>query len=316
MFVPKGISIVKTKGKIKQSNRDYRTTVEPLDTVMPIVVLVNGETASAAEITSGSLQDLDRAVVLGTKTFGKGIVQTTLDMPYNGQLKLTTSKYYIPSGRCIQAINYKHSRGGYTEHVADSLTHVFYTKGGREVRDGNGITPDIEVKSDSLPNIAFYLVGTGRDSSEVLLNWELKYIKEHPTIAPAKDFHITDADYADFKKAVLASNFKYDAETEKYLKQLVKLAKFEGYYDDAKPEFDAIEKKLKHNVAKDLDYNQKILRQLIEADLVAVYYYQKGTVANTLKSDKQYQAAVELLQNPEKYNSILHPAKVAEDVKK
>lgn len=316
MFVPKGISIVKTKGKIKQSNRDYRTTVEPLDTVMPIVVLVNGETASAAEITSGSLQDLDRAVVLGTKTFGKGIVQTTLDMPYNGQLKLTTSKYYIPSGRCIQAINYKHSRGGYTEHVADSLTHVFYTKGGREVRDGNGITPDIEVKSDSLPNIAFYLVGTGRDSSEVLLNWELKYIKEHPTIAPAKDFHITDADYADFKKAVLASNFKYDAETEKYLKQLVKLAKFEGYYDDAKPEFDAIEKKLKHNVAKDLDYNQKILRQLIEADLVAVYYYQKGTVANTLKSDKQYQAAVELLQNPEKYNSILHPAKVAGDVKK
>ena len=308
MFVPKGISIVKTKGKIKQSNRDYRTTVEPIDTVMPIVVLVNGETASASEITAGSLQDLDRAVILGTKTYGKGIVQTTLDMPYNGQLKLTTSYYYIPSGRCIQALRYKHSNGGSVEQVPDSLTHIFHTAGGREVRDGNGIKPDLKVESDSLPNIAFYLVGTGRDSSDVLLNWELKYMKEHPTIAPAKDFHLTDADYSDFKQAVLASKFKYDPETEKYLKQLEKLAKFEGYYDDAKPEFDAIEKKLKHNVAKDLDYNQKIIRQLIEADLVAVYYYQRGAVENSLRNDKQYKAAVDLLGDLQKYNSILHPA--------
>lgn len=149
MFVPKGISIVKTKGKIKQSNRDYRTTVEPIDTVMPIVVLVNGETASASEITAGSLQDLDRAVILGTKTYGKGIVQTTLDMPYNGQLKLTTSYYYIPSGRCIQALRYKHSNGGSVEQVPDSLTHIFHTAGGREVRDGNGIKPDLKVESDS-----------------------------------------------------------------------------------------------------------------------------------------------------------------------
>lgn len=309
MFVPKGISIVKTKGKIKQTNQDYRTTVEPIDTVMPIVVLVNGESASSSEITSGSLQDLDRAVILGTRTYGKGLVQATLDMPYNGQLKLTTSKYYIPSGRCIQAINYKHANGGYTEHVADSLTHVFHTLGGREVRDGGGIKPDVEVKPDSLPNIAFYLAGTGRDSSEVLLNWELKYIKAHPTIAPAGEFHITDADYADFKKDVLASKFKYDGETEKYLQQLVKLAKFEGYYDDAKPEFDAIEKKLKHNIAKDLDYNSKVIRQLIEADLVTVYYYQRGAIENSLGSDKQYKAAVDLLLNPEKYNNILHPKK-------
>lgn len=309
MFVPKGISIVKTKGKIKQANHDYTTTVEPIDTVMPIVVLVNGETASASEITAGSLQDLDRAVVLGTRTFGKGLVQATFDMPYNGQLKLTTSKYYIPSGRCIQAINYKHSRGGYTEHVPDSLTHVFHTVGGREVRDGGGIKPDLEVRSDSLPNIAFYLAGTGRDSTEVLLNWELKYMKAHATVAPAKDFHITDAEYADFKKAVLASKFKYDGETEKYLKNLVKLAKFEGYYDDAKPEFDAIEKKLKHNVAKDLDYNEKVIRQLIEADLVAVYHYQRGTVENSLRNDKQYKAAADLLMDSGKYNSILHPSK-------
>ncbi len=307
MFVPKDISIVKTKGKIRQVNRDYRTTVEPIDTVMPIVVLVNGETASASEIVSGSLQDLDRAVVLGTRTYGKGIVQTTLDMPYNGQLKLTTSRYYIPSGRCIQAINYKHANGGSTEQVADSLTHVFHTVGGREVRDGAGIKPDVEVRPDSLPNIAYYLAGTGRDSSEVMLNWELKYIKNHSTIAPAKDFHLTDADYADFKKDVLASKFKYDGETEKYLKQLVKLAKFEGYYDGAKPEFDAIEKKLKHDVGKDLDYNEKLIRPLIEADLVAVYYYQGGSVENSLRNDKQYKAAIDLLQDEPRYNGILHP---------
>ena len=307
MFVPKGISIVKTKGKVKQSNHDYRTTVEPIDTVMPVVVLVNDETASASEITAGSLQDLDRAVILGTKTYGKGIVQATLDMPYNGQLKLTTSRYYIPSGRCIQAVKYKHSDGGAVEQVPDSLMRIFHTAGGREVRDGDGIKPDVEVKADSLPNIAYYLVGTGRDSSEVLLNWELKYMKEHPTIAPAKDFHLTDAEYEDFKKAVLASKFKYDAETEKYLKQLEKLAKFEGYYDDAKPEFDAIEKKLKHNVAKDLDYNQKIIRHLIEADLVAVYYYQRGAVENGLRNDKQYKAAVDILNDTQRYNEILHP---------
>lgn len=178
---------MKTKGKLERVNKEYKTTVEPIDTVIPIVVLVNGETASASEITSGSLQDLDRAVILGTRTYGKGLVQVSMELPYNGSLKLTTSKYYIPSGRCIQAINYKHSNGGYIEHVPDSLTHVFHTADGREVRDGGGIKPDIEVQPDSLPNIAFYLASTGRDSTEVMWNWELKYIKTHPTIAPAKD---------------------------------------------------------------------------------------------------------------------------------
>lgn len=309
MFVPKNLVLVRTKGKIKQANREYKTTVEPIDTVMPIVVLVNGETASASEITGGTMQDLDRAVVMGTRTYGKGLVQATLDMPYNGQLKLTTSKYYIPSGRCVQAINYKHANGGYTEHVPDSLTHVFHTVGGREVRDGGGIKPDIEVKSDSLPNIAFYLAGSGRDSSEVMFNWELEYIKNHPTIAPARDFHLTDEEYADFKRAVLASKFKYDGETEKYLQNLIKLAKFEGYYDDAKPEFDAIAKKLKHDISKDLDYNERVIRQLIESDLVAAYYYQRGSVENSLRSDKQYKAAVDLLLDNARYTSILHPDK-------
>lgn len=308
MFVPKGITLVKTIGKIERANKEYKTTVEPIDTVMPIVVLVNDETASASEITSGSLQDLDRAVILGTRTYGKGLVQVSMDLPYNANLKLTTSKYYIPSGRCIQAINYKHSNGGYTEHVPDSLTHVFYTADGREVRDGGGIKPDIEVQPDSLPNIAFYLTSSGRDSSEVMLNWELKYLSTHPTIAPAKNFVISDADYADFKQAVLESGFKYDRESKKYLEGLVKLARFEGYYDDAKPEFDALEKKLNHNIAKDLDYNKQTLKQLLTSDLVSAYYYQRGSMENSLQFDKQWKRAVELLKDPAAYKKILQPS--------
>ena len=308
MFVPKGITLVKTIGKIERANKEYKTTVEPIDTVMPIVVLVNDETASASEITSGSLQDLDRAVILGTRTYGKGLVQVSMDLPYNANLKLTTSKYYIPSGRCIQAINYKHSNGGYTEHVPDSLTRVFHTADGREVRDGGGIKPDIEVQPDSLPNIAFYLTSSGRDSSEVMLNWELKYLSTHPTIAPAKNFVISDADYADFKQAVLESGFKYDRESKKYLEGLVKLARFEGYYDDAKPEFDALEKKLNHNIAKDLDYNKQTLKQLLTSDLVSAYYYQRGSMENSLQFDKQWKRAVELLKDPTAYKKILQPS--------
>ena len=307
MFVPKGITLVKTIGKIERANKEYKTTVEPIDTVMPIVVLVNDETASASEITSGSLQDLDRAVILGTRTYGKGLVQVSMDLPYNANLKLTTSKYYIPSGRCIQAINYKHSNGGYTEHVPESLTRVFHTADGREVRDGGGIKPDIEVQPDSLPNIAFYLTSSGRDSSEVMLNWELKYLSTHPTIAPAKNFVISDADYADFKQAVLKSGFKYDRESKKYLEGLVKLARFEGYYDDAKPEFDALEKKLNHNIAKDLDYNKQTLKQLLTSDLVSAYYYQRGSMENSLQFDKQWKRAVELLNDPAAYKKVLQP---------
>jgi len=306
MFVPKGKLVVSNRGKLQRVNRDYKTTVEPIDTVMPIVVLVNGSSASASEITSGALQDLDRAVVVGTRTYGKGLVQMTMEVPYNGTLKLTTNKYYIPSGRCIQAVNYKHGKGGYVEHVPDSLTHVFYTANGREVRDGGGILPDVVVKADSLPNIAYYLAAI-RDSDEVMLNYEVDYIARHPSIAPAADFALTDADYEEFKQRVLKSNFKYDRESQRQLNNLVKLAKFEGYYDDAKPEFDALEKKLNHNLAKDLDYNKKYIKQLLENDIVAAYYYQKGAIENSLRYDKQVKEAIRLLQNPDEYAALLQP---------
>ena len=308
MFLPKGKKVLEMKGKLQRSNNVYKTTVEPIDTVMPMVVLVSNNTASASEIMSGSLQDYDRAVILGTRTYGKGLVQATMDLPYNGQMKLTTAKYYIPSGRCVQALNYKHDKGGYVEHVPDSLTKVFYTAGDREVRDGGGIKPDVEVQPDSLPNIAFYLAGA-RDSNEVMLNYEVDYIARHPQIAPAKDFALTDADYDEFKARVLKADFKYDRETEKYLKDLEKLAKFEGYYDDAKQEFEALKKKLSHNVAKDLDYNKNYIKQLLENDIVAAYYYQAGAIQNSLRYDKQVKEAVKLLNSPEEYAKILLPVK-------
>ncbi|MCR4853961.1 MAG: S41 family peptidase [Prevotella sp.] len=307
MFVPNGKTIVKTIGKLKRGNHEYRTTVEPIDTVMPVVVMVNGETASASEITSGSLQDFDRAVVLGTRTYGKGLVQTPLDLPYNAQMKLTTSKYYIPSGRCIQAINYKHANGGYLEHIPDSLTKVFHTANGREVRDGGGIKPDLEVKPDSLPNIAYYLSASGRDSTEVMLEYVMDYIERHPTIAPAEDFSLTDADYAEFKQRVLKSGFTYDPESEKVMKRLKQMMEFEGYMEDAKPEFEALEKKLAHNLDKDLDRHKALIMQLLQNDIVAAYYYQAGSIANTLQYDKQMKAAEELLLDTERYRQMLQP---------
>ena len=305
MLVPKGITLVKTRGKLKRANRDYTTTVEPIDSVMPVVVLVNGESASASEITSGSLQDLDRAVILGTRTYGKGLVQLSVDLSYNGQLKLTTGKYYIPSGRCIQAINYKHARGGYTEHIPDSLTKVFHTVGGREVRDGGGIKPDIVVRPDSLPNIAYYLTVNGLDSTEVLLDYEIDYIASHPTIAPAADFEISDADYEDFKSRVIESGFTYDPESERALKSLKKIVQFEGYYDDAKTEFENLEKKLKHDIARDLDMHRDVLKQIISSDIVAAYYFQSGAIENSLKHDKQVKEAFNLIKDTDKYKSVL-----------
>lgn len=304
LFVPKDVTIVSNHGKVKRLDRDYKTTAEPIDTVIPIVVLVNNNTASSSEITAGALQDLDRAVIMGTRTYGKGLVQTTVDLPYNGKMKLTTHKYYIPSGRCIQAINYRHDRGGSTEHVPDSLSKVFHTLHGREVCDGGGIKPDLEIAPDTASNIQTYLMSV-IDSTETVLDYIVSYVAKHPTIANPSAFELTDEDYEAFKQHVLKSGFKYDGVSEKILKELVKTAKFEGYYNDAKPEFDAIENKLKHNVAKDLDYNRDRIMQALASTIVSIYYYQRGTIEYTLKHDKQIKAAQKLLDNPAKYKEIL-----------
>jgi carboxyl-terminal processing protease len=233
-------------------------------------------------------------------------VQLPLDLPYNSNLKLTTSKYYIPSGRCIQAVNYKRNGvGGYRERVPDSLTHVFHTVGGREVRDGGGIMPDLEVKGDTLPNIAYYLSATGRDSTEVLFDYIVEYIAQHPTIAAPEEFHLSDADFEIFKQRVVKSGFTYDPVSRKQFDELVKTAKYEGYYDGAKAAFDALSEKLRHDVSADINKHAETLRHILEQEIIAAYYYQRGTIQAGLRHDKQMEAAERLLKNPEEYRRLL-----------
>lgn len=305
MWIPKGVTLVETKGKIRRANSEYKTRLEPIDTLMPLVILVNDETASASEIVSGSVQDLDRGIVIGTRTYGKGLVQIpNIEVPYNGNLKLTTSKYYIPSGRCIQAINYKHAGGGYKEHVPDSLTHVFYTKNGREVRDGGGIKPDIEVKPDTMANITLYL--DRLDSTETVLDYVVDYISKHSSITAPKDFHLTDADYNDFKQRVVKAGFTYDQVSKKQYDELVKVAKFEGYYDDARAEFEALKAKLDHHdVAHDLDLHREEIQHMIEQDIISAYYFQEGQIEAALQYDKTLKEAERILSTPGEYEKVL-----------
>lgn len=301
LFVPKGHEIVSTKGKIKAANSIYKTSSEPLDTDIPLAILVNSGTASAAEIVSGSLQDLDRGVVVGTRTYGKGLVQTPRPLPYNGSLKLTSSKYYIPSGRCIQAIDYKNRREAHSDgRIPDSLTTVFHTAGGREVRDGGGITPDIEVKHDTLPNLLFYL-----SNDDVLVDYATRYVQTHDAPSSVAQFKLTDADYEEFKKMTIDSGFTYDRFSGKRLEELRKVADFEGYLDDAKEEFAALEKKLEHNLSKELDHFRRDIEKIVSQEIIKRYFYQRGIIEEQLKDDEDLKAAQKILNSPDEYKSIL-----------
>ena len=301
MFIPKGTEVVSTKGKLKQASSVSKTSKEPLDLQMPIAVMVNGNSASASEIVAGSLQDLDRAVVVGDRTFGKGLVQVIRDLPYGGSLKVTTSKYYIPSGRCVQAINYqKRAANGRAERIPDSLTHVFHTAGGRPVRDGGGVTPDVKSDEEELPTMLFYLA-----NDDVLFDYATDFCLKHPTIPAPEQFEVTDADYADFKAMVKKVGFKYDRESEKALKTLKDIAKIEGYTEDAKAEFEALEKKLTHNLDRDLDHFSKEIKMLIADEIVQRYYFQRGTIIQQLKNDKDVKKAVSVLTDAAAYKKIL-----------
>ena len=300
-FLPRGKVIVTTKGKTKQASNTYKTLREPLDLDIPITVLVNGATASASEILSGAFQDFDRAVIVGSRTFGKGLVQTTRPLPYGGVMKLTTSKYYIPSGRCVHAIDYKHrNEDGSVGTIPDSLTTVFHTAAGREVRDGGGVMPDIEVKQEKLPNILFYLV---RDN--LIFDYATQYCLKHPSIPSPQEFKVTDADYNDFKAMVKKADFKYDQQSEKIMKTLKEAAKFEGYLDEASEEIKALEKKLTHNLDRDLDYFSKDIRSMIADEIIKRYYYTRGGIIQQLKDDDGLQAALKILADPVKYKETL-----------
>ena len=304
-FVPKGLEVVKTKGKFKQWDHTYRTSSEPIDVEIPLVVLVDGITASASEILSGSLQDLDRAVIVGNRTYGKGLVQTLRNLPYNSSMKVTTAKYYIPSGRCVQAIDYsKRNADGSIARTPDSLTNVFHTAAGREVRDGGGIRPDIEVKIEKAPNILFYLV-----NDDMIFDYATQYVIKHPSIAKVEDFQVTDTDYADFKAMLKRRNFTYDRQSEEVLKKLKEFAEFEGYMENAKDEFAALEKKLQHNLDLELDRFAKDIKPMIADEIVKRYYFERGAVQEGLKNDSDLKKAIEVLQQPEEYRKVLTVAK-------
>lgn len=301
LFVPRGKEVVSTRGKIKQTDFTYKTTREPLDTEIPLAVLVNSGSASASEIVAGALQDLDRAVIVGTRTFGKGLVQVPRELPYNGSLKVTTSKYYIPSGRCIQAIDYKHrNEDGSVGRIPDSLTTVFHTAAGREVRDGGGISPDKEIKAEKFPSMLYYLVG-----ENIIFDYATDYCLKHPVIVPAAQFELSESDYNDFKEKVKAANFKYDQQSDKILKNLKEVAEFEGYMDDASEEFKALENKLKHNLDKDLDHFSKEIKELISAEILKRYYYERGAIIHQLKDDNELKEAIQILNDTPGYRKIL-----------
>lgn len=300
-FLPRGETLVTTKGKIKQASNTYKTLREPLDLDIPLAVLVNSVTASSSEILAGSLQDLDRAVIIGTRTYGKGLVQTTRPLPYGATMKITTSKYYIPSGRCVQAIDYTHrNEDGSVGRIPDSLTTVFHTAAGREVRDGGGVTPDIVVKQEKLPNILFYLV-----NDNLIFDYATEYCLKHPTIAAPEQFEITDADYNDFKTLVKKADFKYDQQSEKLLKNLKEMAEFEGYLTDASQEFEALEKKLTHNLDRDLDHFSKDIKNMIAIEIIKRYYYQRGSIIQQLKDDNDLNEAIKVLGDSERYKKML-----------
>ncbi len=304
MFVPKGTEVLSQKGKVKQNTKTYKTTQEPIDSEIPLVVLIDGSSASSSEIVAGSLQDLDRAVIVGNRSFGKGLVQTSRPLSYDGLLHVTIAKYYIPSGRLIQAIDYsRRNPDGSVERIPDSLTNVFHTANGREVRDGGGITPDIKVEYPKVNRLAYNIV---RDFWA--FDFATKFAHENESIASAEQFEITDTIYNSFKKFIDPEKFQYDRVCEDGLKQLREVADVEGYMNDStKAVFEQLEKLLKHDLYRDLDTHRKMISQILALEIVRRYYYQRGECIQELKDDPAIDAVEKLFSTPGEYDKILNP---------
>lgn len=306
LFVPKNTEVLRTRGKGVLNEKVYKTTSKPIDTEIPLAMLINNSTASSAEIVSGALQDLDRAVIIGGRSFGKGLVQSTRPLPYNGLLKVTTAKYYIPSGRLIQAIDYsRRNADGSAARIPDSLTNVFKTANGREVRDGGGITPDIKVVYPEGNRLVYNIV-----MNHWAFDYATRFAATTPSIPSPQEFVITDSIYNDFKKFINPEKFKYDKVCEMGLAELRKVAKNEGYMNDSvEAQFDILEKMLRHNLDKDLDTNRKAISEYLAEEIIVRYYYQKGQVIEGLRSDLAVDSAASVLHDAQKYKSILSPAK-------
>lgn len=301
MFVPKGKEVLSTKGKQRQWDRTYRSSTEPLDTVIPIAVLVNGGSASSSEITAGALQDLDRAVLVGQRSYGKGLVQSTRDLPYDGKLKVTISKYYIPSGRCIQQLDYTHRKAdGTVAAIPDSLTNVFYTANGRPVRDGGGVRPDFEVEEKDLPTMLYYLM-----NDNILFDFVTDWAVKHPKIPPVEEFKLTDEDFEHLKAYAKEKNFTYDRQSTKALGHLKEIAEFEGYLKEDSTIFNALEAKLTPDLERDFDRFKPEIEKLLAGEIVKRYYYHRGQMIENLKEDEVLQKAIEVLADPELYRKTL-----------
>ena len=306
LFVNHGQEIVSTKGKVSQWDKTYRATEQPVDSVMPLIVLVNSGSASASEIVAGALQDLDRAVILGNRTFGKGLVQTTRDLSYNTKLKVTTAKYYIPSGRCIQALDYSHRNAdGSVGNIPDSLISVFKTKNGRQVKNGGGVTPDIRDVQDTLSTLAYKLV-----QDYMIFDFATEYAVNHKTIAPPDKFVLSDEIYNDFHRFLAEKKFSYESRSEQTLKTLIETAKRERYYDAARNEFAALEKGLTLNLDLDLGKFSEEIRELLKDEIVSRYYYQKGAIIASLANDHEIRHVLTLFHDPADFGRILIPGSV------
>jgi len=301
-FVPKNEEIVKTKGRILDENRSYKTRNDPLDIAIPIVVLVDGFSASASEIVSGSLQDLDRGVIIGSTTFGKGLVQRTIDLKYGAKMKLTIAKYYTPSGRCVQKLDYYHKNDGQVDEVSDSLIKIFYTENGREVIDGRGIEPDIIVEDENLARITAVLMG-----ENIVFDFATNFSQNNPEIDPAKEFKISDKVYKDFKDYVLKQDFEYKTATQEYLERVLEAAKQEGYDQKIDGEFKALQKVVSASKEDDLDLFERQIKKLLANEIVSRYYYQEGRVLNAFQDDQPLKKAIEVLNDQSQYESILKP---------
>ena len=302
LFVERGQEIVSTKGKIKEWDRTHKALNAPVDTEIPLVVLVNRGSASASEIVSGSIQDLDRGIIIGQKTFGKGLVQQTRQLSYNAQLKVTTAKYYIPSGRCIQALDYTHrNEDGSVGKIADSLISEFKTKNERIVYDGGGISPDIKLEPITLKNITNAL-----GSNLLIFDYATKYRREHPAILPSKEFEITDEEYTNFISFLSDKDYDYSTNSEKKLEELKESAEKEKYFDDVKEEYEALKMKITHSKEEDLKKFKDEIKTYLKSEITARYYFQKGRIEASLSTDSEIQKAIEVLSDSASYASVLN----------
>ncbi len=301
LFVKKGQVVVTTKGRVEEENRVYKTLEEPVDLNIPLVVLVDEGSASASEIVAGSLQDLDRAVIIGNTSYGKGLVQRTYDLKYGSKIKLTIAKYYTPSGRCVQRLEYYDKEAGQkAKAIPDSLIKVFKTVNGRDVIDARGIEPEIIIKEKEYSRLTAMLVG-----NNLVFNYATDYFYSHPTIAEAGKFTLSDADYEAFKLLAIKDTFDYSTASEEMLKKMKETAEEEGYFDDAKTQYEELMKKVVPSKERDLEKFKEEIKTIIENEIVSRYYYQKGRTIDAFRNDDYLKKAIEILKNTKEYNTIL-----------